>query len=100
MMTLSTFAFVFVILGILLIPRITFLLTWFFNTGVVAAVFGGNALLLAVFGFLFFPKVIMTYLLLESLAGAPTSGSALYWIYLGIALFFDIGTKAASSIDE
>lgn len=98
-MTLSTFAFVFVILGILLIPRITFLLTWFFNTGVVAAVLGGNALLLAVFGFLFFPKVMMAYLLLESFAGAPASGTALYWIYLGIAFIFDIGTKAASTTD-
>jgi hypothetical protein len=93
MIELSTFAAIVLILGLLIIPRTTFLVVWFFNASVVAAILGGSATILSVLAFLVFPKVLLAYLFLEVVAGAPASGSVLYWIYLGLAFGFDLGTK-------
>lgn len=83
--------------GIALIPRITFLVTWFFNSAAVASVLGGSTIVLSAFGVLFFPKITMTYLLLEAVPGAPSSGEALYWIYLILAFLLDTGSKTATT---
>ena len=95
MIELTGFALAVLVLGILLIPRTTFFVTWFFNVSAVAAVLGGNAVILTIFGVMFLPKVTMAYFLLEAAAGAPASGTFLYWAYLGLALFFDLGSKTA-----
>lgn len=97
MIELTTFAAIVLVLGILIIPRTTFLIVWIFNGAAVGAVLGGSAAVLSVLGFIFMPKVLMTYFLLESVAGAPATGSALYWIYIILAIVFDLGTKKPSS---
>lgn len=97
MIELTTFAAIVLILGLLIIPRTMFLVVWIFNGAAVSAVLGGSATVLAVLGFIFMPKVLMTYFLLESVAGAPASGSALYWIYIILAIVFDLGTKKRAS---
>lgn len=93
MIELTGFALFVMVVGILLIPRITFLITWFFNTAAVASVLGGAAFVFSVLGFLLLPKVTMTYLLLEAVPGAPGSGQALYWAYLGLAFVLEGGSK-------
>ena len=100
MIELSGFAVFAILLGIILIPRTTFFITCFFNPAAVASVLGGSAIILSVFGVLFFPKVVMTYLLLEAVPGAPSSGEALYWIYLILALLFEGGSKTASTTNS
>lgn len=97
MIELTALALAILIIFGIVIPRTTFLVTWFFNTAAVGAVLGGSALVLAIFGFLFFPKVLLTYLLLEAMAGAPASGSTLYWLYIGLAALLDLTSKLAAS---
>lgn len=97
MIEFSGFALFVVVAGVVFIPRTTFLVTWFFNSAAVASVFGGSAVVLSVFGVLFFPKITMAYLLLEAVPGAPGSGEALYWIYLALALIFESVSKTAAS---
>jgi len=90
MIELTFFAVTVLILGILLIPRTTFLITGFFNTAAVSAVLGGPALVLAIIGFLVVPRVMLTYFLLEAVSGAPTSGSTLYLMYIAVAGFIEL----------
>lgn len=97
MIELSTFAVIILVLGLLTIPRTTFVIVWFFNASAVGAVLGGSATILSVLAFLAFPKVLLTYFLLEAAAGAPEYGTFLYWAYLGLALFFDLGSKGAAN---
>ena len=97
MIELGFWATLILVLGTLMIPRTTFLITWFFNTVAVSYVLGGSALILAVLGFIAFPRIMFTYFLLESVTGAPSSGAALYWIYLGIAAACDVSTKSAAA---
>ena len=97
MIELSTFAATVLVLGLLLIPRTTLLIVWFFNASAVTAVLGGSAAILSVLAFLAFPKVLLTYFLLETVAGAPAYGTFLYWAYLGLALFSDLGSKGAAN---
>jgi len=95
MLELGAFAVAVLVLGILLVPRTTFFIVWFFNPAAVAATLGGAATIMTVLGVIFLPKVVMAYFLLEAAAGAPASGSALYWAYLIIALIFDLFSKGA-----
>jgi len=94
---LSGFAVFAIVFGIVLIPRITFSVTWFFNPVAVASVLGGSAIVLSVLGVFFLPKVTMTYLLLEAVPGAPGSGEALYWIYLILAFLLEGSSKTATT---
>jgi len=96
MIELTFFAAMILILGLLLIPRTTFLIMWFFNAAAVATVLGGSALVLAVIGFIFIPRLMFTYFLLEAVSGAPASGSALYWMYIAFTGLIDLSTLLAT----
>lgn len=97
MIELTALATAIVVFGTLAIPRTTFLIIWFFKTAAVSAVLGGSALVLAVLGVLIVPRVVLTYLLLETVVGAPASGTTLYWMYLGVAALTEILTTASAT---
>ena len=71
---------------ILLFPRITLLLMWFFSTYLQHAFHGG--LLLPVLGFLFLPLTTIVYAW-ELNNGMPTVGINLLWLL--IAVVIDLG---------
>jgi hypothetical protein len=74
------------LLVILLFPRVTLLLMWFFSTYLQRA-FHGN-LLLPILGFLFLPLTTIVYAW-ELNSGLPTEGINLLWLL--IAVIIDLG---------
>ena len=74
------------LLVILLFPRVTLLLMWFFSTYLQRA-FHGN-LLLPILGFLFLPLTTIVYAW-ELNSGLPTEGINLLWLL--IAAIIDLG---------
>ena len=81
------------IIATIALPRTTFLVMWWQFTAAVAATLGGNALLLAIIGFIAFPRALMAYLFLSTLPQAPAEGTNLYWIYLALAVLMDLTTN-------
>ncbi len=74
------------LLVILLFPRVTLLLMWFFSTYLQRA-FHGN-LLVPILGFLFLPLTTIVYAW-ELNSGLPTEGINLLWLL--IAAIIDLG---------
>jgi hypothetical protein len=71
---------------ILLFPRVTLVLMWFFSNYLQRAFHGG--LLLPVIGFLFLPLTTIVYAW-EINSGMPTEGINLLWLL--IAVIIDLG---------
>ena len=90
MLEFSAFPTFLIILGTIFIPRIIFLLFWICTTGAVSSIITGGVIPLAVIGFIFLPRTLVTCFLLEAVAGAPTTGSILYVIYIIIAVILDL----------
>src|ERR1035441_10188355 len=76
----------FLLLVILLFPRIALALMWFFSTYLQRAFHGG--LLLPVLGFIFLPLTTIVYAW-ELNSGMPTAGINLLWLL--IAVVIDLG---------
>jgi hypothetical protein len=93
MIELTAIATTILVLGLIALPRTTFLITWFFNSIAVGTVLGGSAIVFSIVGFFIFPRVMFAYFLLEAAASAPPTGSALYWIYISLAAMFDLTIK-------
>ena len=75
-----------VVLVILLFPRVTLALMWFFSTYLQRAFHG--ALLFPLIGFLFLPLTTIVYAW-EINSGRPTEGINLLWLL--IAVIIDLG---------
>ncbi len=76
----------FVVLGMLVFPRVALALMWFFSTYLQRAFHGG--LLLPLIGFLFLPLTTIVYAW-EVNNRMPTSGINLLWLL--IAVVIDLG---------
>lgn len=76
----------FVVLAMLLFPRLVLLFMWFFSTYLQRAFHGG--LLLPVLGFIFLPLTTIVYAW-ELNSGMPTAGINLLWLL--IAVIIDLG---------
>jgi hypothetical protein len=76
----------FLLLIVLLFPRVALALMWFFSTYLQRAFHGG--LLLPVLGFIFLPLTTIVYAW-ELNSGMPTSGVNLVWLLL--AVIVDLG---------
>ena len=100
MIELSVFAAAVLVVGTIIFPRTTFVVTWFFNATAVSTILGGSALVFSIVGFFFVPRIMFTYFLLEAVSGAPASTEIVYWLYLALAAFIDvITTMAATNTD-
>ena len=75
-----------VLLVILLFPRVTLILMWFFTNYLQRAFHGG--LLVPILGFLFLPLTTIVYAW-EINSGMPTAGINLLWLLL--AVIIDLG---------
>ena len=76
----------FLLLAMLLFPRVVLLLMWFFSTYLQRAFHGG--LVLPVLGFIFLPLTTIVYAW-ELNSGMPTAGINLLWLL--IAVIIDLG---------
>ena len=76
----------FVVLGVLIFPRIALALMWFFTTYLQRAFHGG--VLLPLLGFLFLPLTTIVYAW-ELNSGMPTEGINLLWLLLAVVV--DLG---------
>jgi hypothetical protein len=76
----------FLLLAMLLFPRVVLLLMWFFSTYLQRAFHGG--LVLPVLGFIFLPLTTIVYAW-ELNSGMPTAGINLLWLL--IAAIIDLG---------
>ena len=76
----------FLLLAMLLFPRVVLLLMWFFSTYLQRAFHGG--LLLPVLGLIFLPLTTIVYAW-ELNSGMPTAGINLLWLL--IAVIIDLG---------
>jgi hypothetical protein len=76
----------FLMLVILLFPRVALVLMWFYSTYLQRAFHGG--LLLPILGFLFLPLTTLVYAW-ELNSGMPTTGINLLWLL--IAVIVDLG---------
>lgn len=76
----------FLLLAVLLFPRVVLVLMWFFSTYLQRAFHGGLAL--PVLGFFFLPLTTLVYAW-EINNHMPTAGNNLIWLL--IAVIFDLG---------
>ena len=76
----------FLVLVILLFPRVAMVLMWLFSTYLQRAYHGG--LLLPIIGFIFLPVTTIVYAW-EINSGMPTAGINLLWLL--IAVIIDLG---------
>jgi hypothetical protein len=75
-----------------LFPRLAFAIYWIARPGVIETVFGGM-LIWPFLGMIFLPFTTLMYVLLWSVSGL----AGFDWLWVGIALLFDIGHYSYSA---